>query len=79
MSRGGFEKVEWSPCKWPNNVQCNPVNRVQYTLNMSDTALVQGDHSACSKPPVDIDLKVEFHYKVLILKRNFQINVNRRF
>ena len=30
---------------------------------------VQGDHSACSKPPVDVDLK----------KRNFQINVNERF
>ena len=37
---------------------------------------VQGDHSVCLKPPVDIDLKVEFYYKVLILKRNFHI---RRF
>ena len=40
---------------------------------------LQGDHSACSKPPVDIDLKVVFQHKVLILKCNFQINVNGRF
>ena len=39
----------------------------------------QGDHSTCSKPPVNIDLKVVFYHKVLILKRNFQINVNERF
>ena len=41
--------------------------------------LVQGDPSAQSKPPFDIDLKVALQYKVLLLKRNFQINVNRRF
>ena len=40
---------------------------------------IQGDHSACSKPPVDIDLKVLFWYKVPILKRNIQINFNGRF
>ena len=39
---------------------------------------VQGDHSACSKPLVDDDLKVAFYDKVLILKRNFHINVNGR-
>ena len=40
---------------------------------------IQGDHSTCSKPIVDIDLKVAFYYKVIILKRNFQINVKGRF
>ena len=40
---------------------------------------VQGDTSGWWKPPVDIDLQVAFYYKVLILKRNFQINVNGRF
>ena len=39
----------------------------------------QGDHSACSKPPVDIDLKVVFYNKDLRLKHNLQINVNERF
>ena len=41
--------------------------------------IIQGDNSACSKPPIDINLRVAFEYKVLILKRNFQINVNGRF
>ena len=40
---------------------------------------VQGGHSACSKPPVEIDVEVAFKYNDLILKRTFQINVNRRF
>ena len=40
---------------------------------------LQGDQAACSESPVDIDLKVAFQYKVLILKHNFQINVNERF
>ena len=31
------------------------------------------------KPPVDTDLKVAIYYKDLILKHNFQINVNRSF
>ena len=43
-----------------------------------DRAL-QGDTSHLSKPAVEIDLKVAFEYKALILKRNFQINVNGRF
>ena len=30
---------------------------------------VQGDHSGCAKPPVDIDLKVAFYNKAPILKR----------
>ena len=46
---------------------------------LSNWSRIQGDHSACSKPPIDIDLRVAFWYKVLILKRNFQINVNGRF
>ena len=29
---------------------------------------LQGDNSACSKPPVDIDLRVKFLEKILILK-----------
>ena len=40
---------------------------------------IHGDHSACSKPPVDIDLKVGLYYKDLILKRKFQVNVKERF
>ena len=40
---------------------------------------VQGDPSGLSKPVVDIDVKVAFWYEDLILKRNFQINVNNRF
>ena len=40
---------------------------------------LEGENSACSKPPIDIDVKVAFLYKGFILKRNFQINVNRRF
>ena len=38
---------------------------------------VQGDTSGCLKPPVDIELKVAFYYKVLILKRIFHINVKK--
>ena len=51
------------------------VNPVSFEIQVH----VQGDHSACSKPPLDIDLKVAFEYKVLLLKRNFQINVNKMF
>ena len=40
---------------------------------------IQGDTSRLSKPVVDINLKVVFEYKVLILKCNFHININRRF
>ena len=40
---------------------------------------IQGDTSGRTKPPVDIDVKVAFYYKGLLLKRNFQINVNGRF
>ena len=56
-----------------SNSQCNS----QQTFGTS--RIVQGDHSTCSKPIVDIDLKVAFYYKVIILKRNLQINVNGRF
>ena len=40
---------------------------------------VQGDHSACAKPPVVINVKVAFWYTDLIVKRNFNIDVNGRF
>ena len=40
---------------------------------------VQGDHSGCDKPPVDIKTNVTFLYKLLILKRNLCFDVNRRF
>ena len=36
-------------------------------------------HSGCAKSPIDIDLKVGFQYKVLILQCNSHINVNGRF
>ena len=35
---------------------------------------VQGDHSGCDKPPVDIKTKIQ-----LILKRNFYFGAKRRF
>ena len=35
-------------------------------------SFIQGDTSVCAKPPVDIDVKVAFYYKDLILKRNFK-------
>ena len=41
--------------------------------------ILQGDQAAWTNPPVDIDVKVAFYYKDLILKRNFQINVSGRF
>ena len=40
---------------------------------------VQGDTSDSSKPHVDINTKLAFQYKLLILKRNFCFDVNRRF
>ena len=40
---------------------------------------VQGDHSGCDKPPVDIKAKVLFEYMGLTLKRNFCCDVSRRF
>ena len=40
---------------------------------------VQGDHSGCAKPPVDIKTKVPFYYMGLILNWNFCFDVNRRF
>ena len=45
----------------------------------STVTVLQGDPSRWSKPIVDIDLKVAFNYKVLILKCNFHINVNDMF
>ena len=67
--------------------QLSQGNRVEMAKLLVRTTLrkererkyLQGDHSACSKPPVDIDLKVVFYYKILILKRNLNINVNGRF
>ena len=40
---------------------------------------IQGDHSGCSQPPVDIKTKVPFQYEAYLLKRNFCFDVNRRF
>ena len=42
-----------------------------FSLTHAHLSTVQGDHSACSKPPIDIDLKVVFYYKVLIIKPEF--------
>ena len=55
--------------------------RVSRNLFLKDVHFreLQGDPSGSSKPIVDIDLKGTFQYKVLILKRNFHINVNDRF
>ena len=39
---------------------------------------IQGDHSGCSQPPIDIKTKVAFQYKPLILKHNFCFLVNGR-
>ena len=40
---------------------------------------LQGDHSGCFKPPVDIKTKVHFLYEELIPKRNICFGVNGRF
>ena len=39
---------------------------------------LQGDHSGCAKPPVDIESKAPFKYLGLILKQNFCFDVNGR-
>ena len=40
---------------------------------------VQGDHSGCVKPPVDIKTKVPFWYEANVLKRKLCFGVNGRF
>ena len=40
---------------------------------------LQGDHSHYSQPPIDTTTKAVFLYVGLILKRNFDFDVNRRF
>ena len=40
-------------------------------------AYIQGDPSRSSKPIIDIDVKVAFYYKDILLKRNFHINDDR--
>ena len=40
---------------------------------------LQGDHSGCAKPPLEIKTKVPFLYMDLILKRNICFDVNGRF
>ena len=40
--------------------------------------LIQGDHSGSFQPPVDIKMNVAFQNMLLILKRNFCFDVNRR-
>ena len=41
-------------------------------LSLLAVITLQGDPAPCSKPPIDIDVKVVFWYKVLKLKRNFK-------
>ena len=41
--------------------------------------VVQGDHSTCSKPPVDFKTKVPFWPGQDRPKRNFSFEVNGRF
>ena len=45
----------------------------------SHITTVQGDPAPYSKPPVYINVKVAFKYKVLILKRNFKSMSTRGF
>ena len=48
-------------------------------LRLMSYMLKHGDTSRCFKPPVDIDVKVEFYFKDLILNCNLQIDANSRF
>ena len=48
-------------------------------LRLMSYMLVHGDTSRCFKPPVDIDVKVEFYFKDLILNCNLQIDANSIF
>ena len=40
---------------------------------------LQGDHSGCVKPPVDIKTNVAFQYMGIIQKQNYCFNVNGSF
>ena len=51
-----------------------PINQ-----NAHNAWKLQGDTSVCLKFYFDIDVKVAFYYKDLILKCNIQINVKKRF
>ena len=62
-----------------NMTQAGPGRAVKQEQEQKFRSQVQGDTSGRTKPPVDIEVKVVFYYKDPILKRNFQINVNRRF
>ena len=42
-------------------------------------ASLQGDHSGCDKPPVDIKTKAPFYYEAHVLKRDIDFGVNWRF
>ena len=44
-----------------------------------DEAKLQGDHSGCVRPPVDIKTNVAFQYMLIILKHNFWFHANGRF
>ena len=48
-------------------------------LTQVEEFTMQGDHSGCAKPPVDIKTKVPIQNEELILKRNICFGVNRRF
>ena len=52
------------------------VNKIQSTTTCTLTD-IQGDHSACSKPRVDIDLKVAFYCANIVLSRDSQLYVNK--
>ena len=49
-------------------------------IYVAKCAAIQGDHSGCDKPPIEIKTKVPFWYEEFILKRNicFGVNRNRR-
>ena len=62
----GYCDTFQSPECHSNCCSCRLCDNIQLCIT------VQDDHSACSKPPVDIDLKVVFKYKFLILNANFK-------
>ena len=67
-------------CKaWTKHARWSYAVRTHPMKIRGESVQIQGDTSGCAKPLVDIDVKVALKYKDLILKCDFQINVNRRF
>ena len=60
-------------------VNCIRERIERHTELVKGSVCVQGDHSGCDKPPVDIKTKVAFQEIGLILKQSFCFDVNRRF